>query len=96
MTVVRQWEGDCFPSPQVEELRRRVAALVQVARPFVHAAAKAMRRDLWDAYATFVAAYRDAAEKLRGGGPDPPRFPAGCFPSALSVLASNFGRTATS
>jgi hypothetical protein len=32
---------------------------------------------LWEAYATLVAAYRDAAEKLREGGQDPSHFPTG-------------------
>jgi hypothetical protein len=35
--------------------------------PAFHAASKAVRRELWDAYALFVAAYRAAAEKLRAG-----------------------------
>jgi hypothetical protein len=35
--------------------------------PAFHAASKAVRRELWNAYALFVAAYRDAAEKLRAG-----------------------------
>jgi REP element-mobilizing transposase RayT len=56
--------------------------------PFVHAATKAVRLALWEAYATFVAAYRDAAEKLRTGGPDPPQFPAGCFPPALPFVGA--------
>jgi hypothetical protein len=55
--------------------------------PFVHAATKAMRRALWEAYATFVAAYRDAAEKLRAGDPDPP-FPARCFPPAMPFVGA--------
>jgi hypothetical protein len=37
--------------------------------PAFHAASRAVRRELWDAYALFVAAYRAAAEKLRAGGP---------------------------
>ncbi|MFL6236966.1 MAG: hypothetical protein ACJ76N_27805 [Thermoanaerobaculia bacterium] len=41
-----------------------------------------MRRELWDAYALFVAAYRDAAEKLRAGVRNVV-FPAGSFPPAL-------------
>ncbi|HYO14589.1 MAG TPA: hypothetical protein VE685_15445 [Thermoanaerobaculia bacterium] len=56
--------------------------------PFVHAATKAMRRALWESYATFVAAYRDAAERLRAGDPDPPQFPAGCFPPALPFVGA--------
>ncbi|HEY2295638.1 MAG TPA: hypothetical protein VGM86_33455 [Thermoanaerobaculia bacterium] len=45
-----------------------------------------MRRELWDAYALFVAAYRTAAEKLRAGIRDV-MFPRGSFPSALLYVA---------
>lgn len=38
-----------------------------------------MRRELWNAYALFVAAYRDAAEKLKAGIRDVV-FPQGSFP----------------
>ena len=44
--------------------------------PAVHAATKAVRRELRNAYFTFVATYRDAAEKLRAGKRDAP-FPMG-------------------
>jgi putative transposase len=47
--------------------------------PAFHAASKAMRRELWNAYALFVAAYRDAAEKLKAGIRDVV-FPQGSFP----------------
>src|SRR3954465_2260017 len=50
--------------------------------PASHAASKAVRRELWDAYALFVAAYRSAAEKLRAGVRNVV-FPRGCFPPAL-------------
>ena len=64
-----------------QEPTRRPRKLKKSPAPFVHAATKAMRRELWEAYAWFVAAYRDAAEKLRAGDLDPP-FPPGCFPPA--------------
>jgi hypothetical protein len=54
--------------------------------PFVHAATKAMRQLLWEAYALFVAAYRSAAERLKAGDPAPP-FPAGCFPPAMPFVS---------
>ena len=54
--------------------------------PAFHAASKAMRRELWNAYALFVAAYRDAADKLRAGIRDV-RFPRGSFPPALPFVS---------
>jgi putative transposase len=53
--------------------------------PAFHAASKAVRRELWDAYALFVAAYRAAAEKLRAGVRDVV-FPHGSFPPALPYV----------
>src|SRR4051812_30770797 len=54
--------------------------------PAFHVASKAMRRELWNAYALFVAAYRAAAEKLRAGVRDVV-FPRGSFPSALPFVS---------
>ncbi len=48
-------------------------------------ASKAVRRELWDAYALFVAAYHTAAEKLWAGIRDV-MFPRGCFPPALPYV----------
>ena len=70
-----------------QEPTRRPGKLKKSPAPFVHAATKAMRRELWEAYAWFVAAYRDAAEKLRAGDRDPP-FPAGCFPPPLPFVGA--------
>jgi REP element-mobilizing transposase RayT len=70
-----------------QEPTRRPRKLKKSPAPFVHAATKAMRRELWEAYAWFVAAYRDAAEKLRAGDRDPP-FPAGCFPPPLPFVGA--------
>src|SRR4029079_2454059 len=53
--------------------------------PAFHAARKAVRRELWNAYALFVAAYRAAAEKLRAGVRDAV-FPRGSFPPALPFV----------
>jgi hypothetical protein len=50
--------------------------------PRFHAYEASLRRFLSDAYAAFVAAYRIASEKLRGGDRGA-RFPEGCFPPAL-------------
>jgi putative transposase len=53
--------------------------------PAFHAASQAMRRELRDAYAWFVAAYHEAAEKLRAGNRKA-CFPAGSFPPALQFV----------
>ena len=53
--------------------------------PRFHAATKARRRELYEGYAWFVAAFRTAAEKLKAGDPAPP-FPRGCFPPALPFV----------
>jgi REP element-mobilizing transposase RayT len=63
---------------------RRPEKLKKSPAPFVHAATKAMRRQLWEAYAWFVAAYRDAAEKLRAGDLDPPSRPGASRPRCRS------------
>ncbi len=53
--------------------------------PFVHAATKAARLACREAYALFVAAYREAAEKLRMGNRTV-LFPIGSFPPALPFV----------
>ena len=53
--------------------------------PAVHAASRAVRRELRNAYFLFVAAYRGAAEKLRAGNRNVP-FPMGCFPPPLPFV----------
>jgi hypothetical protein len=54
--------------------------------PFVHARSAAIRREIWTGYRWFVAAFRDAAEKLRGGNRAAP-FPIGSFPPALPFVS---------
>jgi REP element-mobilizing transposase RayT len=53
--------------------------------PFVHAATKAARLAFREAYALFVAAYREAAAKLRKGDRTAV-FPLGSFPPALPFV----------
>ena len=53
--------------------------------PFVHAATKAARLVFREAYALFVAAYREAADKLRKGN-RAALFPVGSFPPALPFV----------
>jgi len=54
--------------------------------PLFHAASKAVRRDLYEGYAWFVAAYREASEKLRDGS-RMVSFPIGSFPPPLPFVA---------
>jgi hypothetical protein len=56
--------------------------------PRFHAATKAMRKVLWEAYALFVAAFRDAAERLRAGDRNA-RFPVGSFPPGLPFVSED-------
>ena len=46
--------------------------------PAVHAASKAARQAFWEAYSAFLAAFREAAEKLKEGDRSA-RFPVGSF-----------------
>ena len=52
-----------------------------------HAFAKATRKALWVAYGWFVAAFQEAAEKLRGGDRNA-RFPIGSFPPHLPFVTA--------
>ncbi len=54
--------------------------------PWFHAASKAVRQELYEAYGWFVAAFREAAEKLRAGN-RMVSFPTGSFPPALPFVA---------
>jgi hypothetical protein len=53
--------------------------------PFFHAFSKKVRQELYDAYRWFVAAFREAAEKLKGGHRTA-RFPLGSFPPRLPFV----------
>jgi hypothetical protein len=64
----------------------RPKKLARSPAPLVHAATQAARKAFREAYSWFVAAFRDAAEKLRKGDRSAP-FPAGCFPPALPFVA---------
>lgn len=64
----------------------RPASLARSPAPLVHAATKAVRKAFYDAYAWFVAAFREAAERLRLGDRNAP-FPSGSFPPALPFVA---------
>jgi hypothetical protein len=53
----------------------------------VHAATKAARKAMWEAYGWFVAAFRDAADKLKVGDRNA-AFPAGSFPPGLPFVVA--------
>jgi hypothetical protein len=53
--------------------------------PLFHAFSAAARRELWEAYRLFVAAFRQAADRLRAGDRDAV-FPLGSFPPALPFV----------
>jgi REP element-mobilizing transposase RayT len=53
--------------------------------PLFHAWSSKVRHELWEAYAGFVAAFRDASEKLRAGDRHA-AFPLGSFPPALPFV----------
>jgi hypothetical protein len=53
--------------------------------PFIHAATRKIRKELWDAYGWFVAAYREAADRLRNGDRNA-AFPPGSFPPHLPFV----------
>jgi REP element-mobilizing transposase RayT len=65
---------------------QRPACLDRSPAPLFHAATRTMWQTLYDAYAWFVAAFRDASEKLRAGDRAAP-FPRGSFPPALPFVA---------
>jgi len=65
-----------------QDPHHRPAKIKRSPAPFVHAVTKAVRRELWEAYALIVAAYRTAADRLRAGDRGAV-FPLGCFPPAL-------------
>ena len=53
--------------------------------PLFHALSARVRDELWEGYCWFVAAFRDATEKLRAGDRNA-AFPAGSFPPALPFV----------
>jgi REP element-mobilizing transposase RayT len=54
--------------------------------PLFHAASRKIRRELYEGYRYFLAAFRDAAARLRAGEPEVV-FPAGSFPPAAPWVA---------
>ena len=63
----------------------QLAPLDRSPAPFVHAATRKIRKELSEAYGWFVAAYREAADKLRKGDRNT-AFPPGSFPPHLPFV----------
>ena len=70
-----------------QEPHHRPRKLKKARSPAFHAATRAIRRELVEAYGWFVAAYREAAEKLQRGHSDAV-FPHGSFPPRLPFVGS--------
>lgn len=70
---------------QQQEPETRPETLDKSPAPFIHAATKKARKTIYEAYAWFVAAYREAADKLKKGDRDA-AFPPGSFPSHLPFV----------
>jgi hypothetical protein len=64
----------------------RPSTLKKSPAPLFHAATRRIRRELSDAYRFFLAAFREASERLRSGDRNV-RFPIGCFPPALPFVS---------
>jgi REP element-mobilizing transposase RayT len=64
----------------------RPSKLKKSPAPLFHAATRCIRRELYDAYKFFLAAFREASERLRSGDRNA-RFPIGCFPPALPFVS---------
>ena len=58
--------------------------------PAVHAASKAVRKQMKEAYRLFVEAYREAAASLRAGNLNA-KFPPGCFPPPQPFIPADAG-----
>jgi hypothetical protein len=56
--------------------------------PLYHAVTRAVRKAFWEAYATFVAAFREAGDRLRAGD-RLARFPLGSFPPSLPFVTAD-------
>ncbi|HXO19096.1 MAG TPA: hypothetical protein VOA87_04130 [Thermoanaerobaculia bacterium] len=84
---VAQRELSGFPAKGAEVIRtqdphERPAKLKRSPAPLFHAASRRVRREFYEAYAHFVEAFREAAERLRTGDRQA-AFPAGSFPPGL-------------
>ncbi len=60
--------------------------------PLFHVVAEEVRENFWLAYSMFVAAFREAAEKLKTGELSAARFPVGSFPPGLPFVRAHPAR----
>ena len=75
-------DGVLRQSPEARPVRSKKSPA-----PLYHAATRAVRRAFWEAYAMFVAAFREASERLRTGDRSA-RFPLGSFPPGLPFVTA--------
>jgi hypothetical protein len=68
-----------------EDPETRPARSKKSPAPLFHAATKAVRKAFWEAYALFVAAFREASDLLKSGDRTA-RFPVGSFPPGLPFV----------
>jgi hypothetical protein len=71
---------------KVQHPNHRPSKLKKSPAPLFHAATRRIRRELYDAYKFFLAAFRVASERLRSGDRNA-CFPIGCFPPALPFVS---------
>ena len=81
-TGIKASGSGCHPDPEPPSTALEVQESPALA---FHAASQAVRRELRDLYHEFVAAYREAAKKLRAGDRRV-AFPVGSFPPALPFV----------
>ena len=72
---------------KAQDPEARPKNLKKSSAPLFHAFRQSVRKALYEAYAWFVAAYREAAAKLRSGDRSAP-FPTGSFPPRLPFVAA--------
>jgi hypothetical protein len=75
-------DGILRQSPEARPIRSKKSPA-----PLYHAATRAVRKAFWEAYAMFVAAFREASERLRAGD-RLARFPLGSFPPGLPFVTA--------
>jgi len=71
----------------------RVANWTKTSHRLFHAATKAVRKGLWEMYAAFVGAFREAAEKWRTDDRTA-KFPVGSFPPGLPFVTAEAASSA--